>query len=976
MEEDVVGRNKKLCSIVISRENDSVSGVHLKIQKFGKDEYFIVDLDSTNGTEVGDGEGWQRIDPGVPMRVSPDFPLRLGMEFETSVGKLLGEENEAVPAPDELEIALKERRWEDARKWLNEFESWPGSINVILAQRVLSILRAANWFREMETMASMFRSRGANYPEVRRQLAQAMIEQGNISSGIDELKQLEDELARQSQTDPFILDEYGETLGLLGRAYKQLYLNAAPISIEPRTYDYEQASKFYFEAFNKRVGDYRWSGVNYVAMQSHSKRVGSGDPKATLSGEKAMLACKILDDIDKREAEKGDLTFWDYANQIECFLALGKDRPAIVATRKFLDSPSLDAFAVRSTLHQLSELWMLTEDESPGDEILPMIKARFLEMGKGTKFGEKPQEVTLTEKEVKRLEKVWGDTQYHSIGWILTLFDRSKSVLRLGKSKFEGMGTAFVFDGSWLGPQWTKKNLILTNAHVCSPEHEVQRKHQSLPPEITRATFLGNKEFERFGGMKVRPVWTSPPEDLDATLLELVALDRGLPLIPLGHPPVLEGENSRVNILGHPRGAGEIKVSIQDNEVFDLEEKVLLYRTPTDPGSSGSPVFDKDWNLVALHHASAGGANRGIRMDVLLERIKGDLSTQSNVSSHPPSVGVPGPETEVSSPDRLRIKESELQSLLNDPAVGEETLTRYFNAVPTGPFSFRYQLKEEVEIDPSDEEESLKFEGAARGLFGKSLVGTANGVFGMTRLWNYHKLKRERPDAPTLVSEGDSWFQHPYLKETISQLGDNYNIRSLGAAGDELSNMLSQKQYLGAIYDEGPVGFLFSGLGNDILGQFTHRLNPYFPDDGSGPRRLLNTNRGVASSFSNQLEKGLKGYDELSREIAKHFPALPIFVHGYDYAIPGEGKRDFWLKPALDEQGIPDEEREEVVRIVIDKINQGLQRLAEKFANLHYVDCRGAAPHHPVPWDDAIHPHEEGYREVANRFHLKIQSVI
>jgi len=55
----------------------------------------------------------------------------------------------------------------------------------------------------------------------------------------------------------------------------------------------------------------------------------------------------------------------------------------------------------------------------------------------------------------------------------------------------------------------------------------------------------------------------------------------------------------------------------------------VQYLTDTLPGSSGSPVFDKDWRLVALHHS--GGwipepgsrdrvfRNQGIHVDRVIE---------------------------------------------------------------------------------------------------------------------------------------------------------------------------------------------------------------------------------------------------------------------------------------------------------------------------------------------------------------------
>jgi V8-like Glu-specific endopeptidase len=38
------------------------------------------------------------------------------------------------------------------------------------------------------------------------------------------------------------------------------------------------------------------------------------------------------------------------------------------------------------------------------------------------------------------------------------------------------------------------------------------------------------------------------------------------------------------------------------NVVRFVDDAVLQYWTDTEAGSSGAPVFDEEWNVVALHH--------------------------------------------------------------------------------------------------------------------------------------------------------------------------------------------------------------------------------------------------------------------------------------------------------------------------------------------------------------------------------------
>jgi endonuclease G len=57
-----------------------------------------------------------------------------------------------------------------------------------------------------------------------------------------------------------------------------------------------------------------------------------------------------------------------------------------------------------------------------------------------------------------------------------------------------------------------------------------------------------------------------------------------------------------VSIIQHPSGERK-QLAMRENQIVDVLDSFLHYRTDTSPGSSGSPVFNDQWEIVALHHS-------------------------------------------------------------------------------------------------------------------------------------------------------------------------------------------------------------------------------------------------------------------------------------------------------------------------------------------------------------------------------------
>ena len=73
-----------------------------------------------------------------------------------------------------------------------------------------------------------------------------------------------------------------------------------------------------------------------------------------------------------------------------------------------------------------------------------------------------------------------------------------------------------------------------------------------------------------------------------------------------------------ISIIQYPEG-GPKKYGVRDNELLlapTEEDRYLQYTTDTLPGSSGSPAFNKDWEVVALHHSGVPEIKNGTIMTI------------------------------------------------------------------------------------------------------------------------------------------------------------------------------------------------------------------------------------------------------------------------------------------------------------------------------------------------------------------------
>ncbi|HTJ98076.1 MAG TPA: trypsin-like peptidase domain-containing protein, partial [Bordetella sp.] len=180
--------------------------------------------------------------------------------------------------------------------------------------------------------------------------------------------------------------------------------------------------------------------------------------------------------------------------------------------------------------------------------------------------------------------------------------------------------------------------LFITNQHVIADADAA-----------AQTTVVFDDELDERGEPRPRTIFRLAPErcaifsdenDLDYAVIALGERVSGdatveeLGYCPISFTPDRHRKGMNVNIIQHPEGLPKT-IAIRNNLLTARTDTRLLYETDTDFGSSGAPVYNDQWDVVALHHFGAPStvaqaAADGESIDALGDASNGERADASN----------------------------------------------------------------------------------------------------------------------------------------------------------------------------------------------------------------------------------------------------------------------------------------------------------------------------------------------------------
>jgi hypothetical protein len=459
---------------------------------------------------------------------------------------------------------------------------------------LMNTLRRKRRFTQMIELAKEILASGLQTAAVKRLYAQALIDLDRFDDAELVLNGMID--------DPSVTPaEINEARGLIGRVFKQKYVNSKDPHSEANRQNLVRALQEYEDVYKLDRRLYLWHGINVVALLTRAERYQVPVESSLRMQE---VARDILSTLEQRDQSSAlDLPAFDVATQLEAYVALGRESEAAGTALRYVDCIDADAFEIHSTKRQLTEVWQLNNIDTPGKHILPILQAAQLE--KEGLFDEKPKnvldEVVAVSNAVQDLDTLFGADRTVSLRWYKKGLEQCNSIARVEKKNGQGIGTGFLVNATDFLPNLDGL-LLVTADHIISEDPN----RYSILPEQAQVRFQSLGETFEID----RIVWSSPYTQLDVALLLLKGQPKAPPLRIHERPVVMTTPTPRLYIIGHPRGR-DLEISLNDNHLLASNDRVLHYRTPTEPGGSGSPVFESTaWEVVAIHHLGSSSMKR------------------------------------------------------------------------------------------------------------------------------------------------------------------------------------------------------------------------------------------------------------------------------------------------------------------------------------------------------------------------------
>jgi endonuclease G, mitochondrial len=218
-----------------------------------------------------------------------------------------------------------------------------------------------------------------------------------------------------------------------------------------------------------------------------------------------------------------------------------------------------------------------------------------------------------------------SEPEFLDVGFLAKAIQQSASVCKVEVQSQGNFGTGFLIS----------QRLLLTNYHILKINEDSDIDTNANSTVLHFGCFTSNPGTETQGQTfrlsRERPILKQSPKDqLDYVLLQVdenIMQANEVRPVSWNFQQKLSRRMS-LNILQHPEGS-VMKLSMNCNAVTGIYEDSnrIQYVSRTTDGSSGSPCFDDNWNVVALHHSRQSTAVKSVGEGILFKSIFDEIKS-------------------------------------------------------------------------------------------------------------------------------------------------------------------------------------------------------------------------------------------------------------------------------------------------------------------------------------------------------------